>query len=138
MKFRHFKWIYAQLFLASVGFVHYARKFWPWSDRTPGIEQFKRNYFSESFLPCTQELRAIAHEPGRCTTCGQCDFACPENLSPMRSLLKPERALREMASCTNCHACEQACPQRIPILRYVHLASKTFHPGASWRTTTGS
>lgn len=115
------KWIGAQMFFAWIGFVHYVRKLAFWRRRS-GIAQFRDNYFSEGCLPVSPELRAIAHEPMRCTTCGLCDSVCPEGLSPMRVLLRGGAPL----PCASCSLCEQACPEGIPIIRYVQLASKTY------------
>ncbi len=127
------KWIGAQIFFAWVGFLHYLRKLAFWKPRS-GLEQFKANYFSEGYLPVSPELRAIAHEPMRCTTCGLCDAACPEGLSPMRALISrsetsPLTPLHpvERGNCLSCRQCEQACPEDIPIIQYVQLASKTFY-----------
>lgn len=130
MRSSQLKWIYAQLYLAWVGFVHYVKKFWPSKKKQPGIESFKQNYFTEGYLPVSPELRAMAHEPGRCTTCGLCDVACPQALSPMRMLLSGKNL---KSCCLSCKICETACPENIPIISYVQLASKTFHPGPSWR-----
>ncbi|MEI6790945.1 MAG: 4Fe-4S dicluster domain-containing protein [Myxococcaceae bacterium] len=149
MRNSQIKWLYAQLYFAWVGFIHYVEKFWPWTKRQPGIEAFQENYFTEGYLPCSADLRAIAHEPGRCTTCGLCDAACPESLSPMRMLLKPKSTIGDLTPnpspatgegkfCLSCRACETACPEKIPIISYVQLASKTFHPGASWRQITST
>ncbi|MEI6806764.1 MAG: hypothetical protein WCK49_09715 [Myxococcaceae bacterium] len=135
MRSSQIKWIYAQLYFAWVGFLHFAKKIWPWAKKEPGLELFKQNYFSEGHLPVSLELRAMAHEPGRCTTCGICDTACPEALSPMRMLL----TLKNLTpNCLSCKICETACPEQIPIITYVHLASKTFHPGPSWRQISGT
>lgn len=142
MQSSQLKWVYAQLFLAWIGFLHVAKKLWNWKTKQSGLEQFKQNYFPEGYLPVSPELRAIAHEPGRCTTCGLCDAACPENFSPMRMLLSPASFLPAealaKAGCLACKACETACPEKIPIITYVQLASKTFHPGPSWRQVARS
>ena len=126
------KWIGAQIFLAWVGFVHYLRRLVFWKPRA-GLEQFKANYFSEGYLPVSPQLRAIAHEPMRCTTCGLCDVACPEGFSPMRWLVgtgflhqTPFHPV-ESINCLSCKRCEEACPEDIPIIQYVQLASKTYY-----------
>ncbi|MBL4818851.1 MAG: 4Fe-4S dicluster domain-containing protein [Deltaproteobacteria bacterium] len=105
------------------------RKLWPRGPKHD-LAEFKANYVTEGHLPVSVKLRAIAHEPGRCTTCGLCDIACVQVLSPMRLLLQQPREVPE--SCLSCKACEEACPEDIPILEYVTLASKTFHSGPTW------
>lgn len=129
------KWVHAQLFLAWRVIVHYGRKLWPFGPRY-GLERFVANYVPEGLPWATEESRALAHEPGRCTLCGACDDACPllrglprAFLGPMTMVSSAARAaphfedaadtFRTMTEpdCEACRACEAACPEDIPILR---------------------
>ncbi|MES2504611.1 MAG: 4Fe-4S dicluster domain-containing protein [Myxococcota bacterium] len=125
------KWIYAQLYFAWVGFSHYLAKLWIFGP-VRGAKRFEENYYPEGHLPVSKAFRAIAHEAGRCTTCGLCDAACPENLSPMRLLLQSPKPFGTDA-CLSCRKCEAACPENIPIISYIKLASETFKPTPTWR-----
>lgn len=129
------KWLHAQLFLAWRVIVHYARKLWPFGPRY-GLERFVSNYVAEGLPWATEESRALAHEPGRCTLCGACDDACPllrglprAFLGPMAMVSSAARAASDFEhavdtfqkmsepDCAACRACEVACPEDIPLLR---------------------
>lgn len=134
------KWWHAQVNLAWRMTVHYLRKLWPWRQRY-GLERFRQNYVHEGLPPATEATRDIAHEPGRCTTCGACDDACPlltrlspaEFLGPMAMVISGARAaphfadvettLRTMvgATCASCRACDAACPEGIPVTRLAEV-----------------
>ena len=127
------KWLHAQFNLGFKVVVHYLKKLWPWSPRS-GLERFQQNYVVEGLPPATLAFRQLAREPGRCTTCGACDRACPildverDFMGPMRFVVSGARAaphldaveetLRILTSpvCTDCKKCEAACPEGIPIL----------------------
>jgi succinate dehydrogenase/fumarate reductase-like Fe-S protein len=127
------KWLYAQFNLGWKVVVHYLAKLSPWSTRY-GLVRFQQNYVVEGLPPATPSFRALAHEPGRCTTCGSCDRACPalasdpDFMGPMRFVVAGARAapylddvkdaLRVLTSpsCADCQKCEAACPEGIPIL----------------------
>ncbi len=139
MKNANWKWLYAKLRLGFLGALHYALMFWPWRSRF-GYQKFLENYLPDGLPSYSPELRAIAHEPGRCTTCGMCDAACPEIspfekggprgifLGPMRLVISGMRGgpiLPDVAdslafvantACQGCQACERACPEQIPIV----------------------
>ena len=128
------KWLHAQFNLGWQLVVHTAKKLWPWRERF-GLERYQHNYVHEGLPPSTPAFRALAHEAGRCTSCGACDAVCPivaardgEFLGPMAFILSGARGaphlddvvttLRVLTSetCTSCARCVVACPERIPIL----------------------
>lgn len=131
------KWLHAQLNLAWKVVVHYVAKLWPWSQRF-GLERFQENYVVEGLPPATASFRDLAHQPGRCTTCGACDAACPllrtdrDFMGPMAFVVAGARAaphlddVRETLAvltdraCADCRRCELACPEDIPILAIAH------------------
>jgi formate hydrogenlyase subunit 6/NADH:ubiquinone oxidoreductase subunit I len=133
------KWLHAQVNLAWRLVVHLAKKLWPWAPRF-GFARFQQNYVGEGLPPSTAAFRTLAHEPGRCTSCGQCDVICPilrgtldagadahAFLGPMAFVLSGTRAaphLDDVAAtlrvlngpaCGGCRACDATCPERIPI-----------------------
>jgi formate hydrogenlyase subunit 6/NADH:ubiquinone oxidoreductase subunit I len=70
------RWWGAQVFLGWKLVAHYLKKLWPWAPRY-GFQRFQENYVAEGLPPSTPAFRLLAHEPGRCTTCGMCDAVCP-------------------------------------------------------------
>jgi ferredoxin len=128
------KWWHAQANLGWRAFVHYFSKLWPWRARY-GLERFRANYVHEGLPPAAPAHRALAHEPGRCTACGNCDSACPVLhdhdlqgfIGPMAFVVGGARSgphlpdVRETLRilngplCADCRACDAACPERIPI-----------------------
>lgn len=127
------KWLHAQFNLGFKLVVHYLKKLWPWSPRY-GLERFQQNYVVDGLPPATLAFRKLAEEPGRCTTCGACDRACPildtnrDFIGPMRFVVSGARAAPHLddvkdtlriltePTCTDCKKCEAACPEAIPIL----------------------
>ena len=109
---------------------------WPWSPKA-GLNQFQKKYVPEGLPHYSVSHRQIAHEPGRCTTCGLCDAACPvlrkgingAFLGPMRLVVSAMRggplsqfAMKDFTfftseDCLTCRICEKACPEEIPILK---------------------
>lgn len=153
------KWLHAQANLAWRTVVHYARKLWPWRERF-GLERFRSNYVHEGLPPATLAMRALAHEPGRCTLCGTCDDVCPlvtrlprtEFVGPMALVICGARAAPHLAevettlrtlvgpTCTACKACDAACPEQIPITRLgeLLLGQLACVEGAKQRLTGGA
>lgn len=134
------RWWAAQLFLGWKLVAHYLKKAWPWAPRY-GFARFQENYVAEGLPPSSAEFRLLAHEPGRCTTCGACDAVCPilrghqrspvsaDFLGPMGFVISGARGAPHLADvkvtldvlngplCEGCRACDAACPERIPIAK---------------------
>ncbi len=128
------KWWYAQYFLGMKSVIHYLKKLLFWRQRE-GLEQFRANYVADGLPAFTPAHRAIAHEPGHCTSCGMCEAVCPllafnpNFLGPMRFILSGARGgpilpdirdtLRVLTApdCQSCQKCERACPEQISILQ---------------------
>jgi succinate dehydrogenase/fumarate reductase-like Fe-S protein len=134
------KWLFAQVNLAWRLIVHVARKLWPWAPKY-GLQRFQENYVAEGLPPSSPDFRLLAHEPGRCTSCGRCDDACPllratavvgvtdGFLGPMTFVLSGARSAPHLDDikgtlatltgpvCAGCKACDAACPERIPITK---------------------
>ena len=130
------RWLHAQANLAWKLVAHYLKKLWPWAPRY-GLAQFQKSYVAEGLPPSTPAFRAIAHEPGRCTACTQCDTVCPilrgdktvpgDFVGPMTFVLSVARSAPNLEDaratlaalngpvCDACRACDAACPERIPI-----------------------
>jgi ferredoxin len=131
------KWLHAKVHLGSRVVLHYVRKLWPWSPRF-GLARFQQNYVVEGLPPFSPEHRALAHEAGRCTSCGACDDVCPilagatpiaaDSFSgPHAFVVAGARSGPHLDDtgfaldalngpvCAACRACDRACPESIPI-----------------------
>lgn len=137
------RWLHAQLWLAWRLVRHWLLKLWPWSEHY-GFQRFQENYVAEGLPPTSAAFRLLAHEPGRCTSCGMCDEVCPilrgtleaeqrpsqgAFLGPMTFVqagaraaphledIKDTLATLNAGACTTCRLCDATCPERIPIAK---------------------
>ena len=133
------RWLHAQVNLAWKLTRHWLMKLWPWAPHF-GFARFQENYVPEGLPPSTADFRLLAHEPGRCTSCGMCDQVCPmlhgelvaddpQFLGPMTFVLAGGRqapALDDIkltlqtlngGACAGCRKCDATCPERIPIAK---------------------
>jgi formate hydrogenlyase subunit 6/NADH:ubiquinone oxidoreductase subunit I len=137
------RWIHAQFFLGWKLVRHWLLKVWPWAEHF-GFVRFQENYVPEGLPPSTPSFRLLAHEPGRCTACNQCDQVCPilhgdlacddpQFLGPMTFILSATRQAPELhdvaatlrvlngAPCNTCRKCDAACPEHIPIAKLAEV-----------------
>lgn len=135
------RWLHAQVNLAWKLVRHWLLKLWPWAPHF-GFLRFQENYVAEGLPPTTAAFRLLAHQPGRCTSCGLCDEVCPilngslaapqspsqgAFLGPMTFVLAGVRAAPALDDikdtlmtlngpvCGGCRRCDATCPERIPI-----------------------
>ena len=77
-------------------------------------------------IPAEEEIVKVA---AKCTYCGTCSRACPNNLPVSDAVNAAKKGdITKLAmlhdACVGCLRCESACPQDIPVLSLIEAASR--------------
>ncbi len=77
-------------------------------------------------IPAEEEIAKVA---AKCTYCGTCSRACPNNLPVSDAVNAAKKGdITKLAmlhdACVGCLRCESACPQDIPVLSLIEAASR--------------